>query len=481
MNTTARNSPPISEGRAAALQRDYIAGRKNVVDVCKGMLEAIALDAKGLNAFCHLDPETTLAMARASEARYRNGGQLGPLDGIPVTIKDTINVAGWPTRRGSLAMPETPVKNDAISVRRLRDAGAVFLGKTTTPEHAWKGTTESPLSGITRNPFDPSLTPGGSSGGGAAATADGAGIIALGSDAAGSVRIPAAFTGVVGYKPSFGLIPLDPYPDALLQLAHLGVMTPTVGDAVISVATMMGPCAADWTSLGSGGHGLTATGATTGTGAVRFGVVSDASLKTLSPAVGHAWQTFVAQLRNNDVDFAVIDIDLGKGAEIASVLYRAAVAQAMGVLDRDALGVTDPELIEFIDPVYSWPASKILDALTAREAFTGRMLRLLGGETDVLLSPTMPGLPPRADPGERPTSDRDWMGWNPFTPAANIAHLPAFSVPWGVFSSETAEWPIGIQILAAPGRDAMAACAAGMIEGWAMNENNIPDENPGNP
>ncbi len=475
MSKAARDCAQMSDGQVAALHRDYVAGRQNVVDICQGMLEAIALDSNGLNAFCHLDQDATLAMAGASAARYRDGVPLGPMDGIPVTIKDTIHVADWPTRRGSLATPETSAENDAISVRRLRDAGAVFLGKTTTPEHAWKGTTESPLSGITRNPLDPSRSPGGSSGGGAAATADGMGIIALGSDAAGSVRIPAAFTGLVGYKPSFGMIPLDPYPDAFLQLAHLGVMVPTVADAVVSVATMMGSYEADWTSLRTGGRELTEADARP----IRFGVVSGAFMGNLTPEVEHLWQGFVAQLQSKEVDLSIIDVDLATGSEIGAVLYRAAVAQAMSGLKNDALTVTDPELLAFIEPVSGWPSSRILDALMARETFTGNILRLLNGKVDVLISPTMAILPPPAVPDERTVPDRAWLDWNPFTPVANIAHLPAFSVPWGALPPGTAVWPIGIQVLAAPGRDAIAARAARMIEGWAQIDNRIQAGNTG--
>ena len=150
-----------------------------------------------MNAFCHLDPEESLRQARASEDRYDAGEPLGPLDGVPVAIKDVFETRGWPTRKGSLLTSFEPSTGDAPAVARLRETGAVFIGKTTTPDHGWKGLTDSPLTGITRNPWHLDTTPGGSSGGSAAALAAGMAPLALGTDGGGSIRIPGAFTGTV--------------------------------------------------------------------------------------------------------------------------------------------------------------------------------------------------------------------------------------------------------------------------------------------
>src|SRR6266851_10303293 len=186
-----------------------------------------ALEPK-LNAFCILDHEGAAAAARQSEQRWQRGEATGRLDGVPVTIKDLMLMRGFPTLRGSrLVEPHQDWSEDAPAVVRLREAGAVILGKTTTPEFGWKALGDSPLTGITRNPWDLSRTPGGSSAGAAAACAAGIGPLHLGSDGAGSIRIPCAFTGLFGIKPSFGRVPAYPLSPMGL-LAHLGPKTRTI-------------------------------------------------------------------------------------------------------------------------------------------------------------------------------------------------------------------------------------------------------------
>src|SRR5271169_480542 len=144
MQQRGTKSMPI-EGEASQFHARYKRGEKSPVTVVRAHLDAIASLDQGVNAFVLIDDEVAMSMARASEVRYRRNAPLGPLDGIPITIKDTLNVAGWPTRRGSRTTSETAALADAVSIARLRTSGAVFLGKTTTPEFAWKGLTESPL------------------------------------------------------------------------------------------------------------------------------------------------------------------------------------------------------------------------------------------------------------------------------------------------------------------------------------------------
>jgi aspartyl-tRNA(Asn)/glutamyl-tRNA(Gln) amidotransferase subunit A len=155
-----------TDGEALRLHERYKRGEVSPVEIARAQLDVIPGLNRSVNAFVLVDDAVTMEMARASEARYRRGEPIGPMDGIPVTIKDTLNVAGWPTRRGSRTTSEASVPTDAVSIARLRTSGAVFLGKTTTPEFAWKGLTESPLYGVTTNPLDPDRHAGGSSGGG---------------------------------------------------------------------------------------------------------------------------------------------------------------------------------------------------------------------------------------------------------------------------------------------------------------------------
>src|SRR5207248_11002642 len=194
-----------------------------------------------LNAFCIIDRDGALAAARASEQRWREGAPLSPLDGVPVTSKDLVLMRGFPTLRGSkLIDPAQDWSEDAPAVARLREAGAVILGKTTTPEFGWKAIGDSPLTGMTRHPWNLQHTPGGSSAGAAAACAAGIAPLHVGSDGAGSIRIPAAFTGIFGIKASFGRVPAHP-PSPMGLLSNVGPMTRSVKDAAAMLRILARP------------------------------------------------------------------------------------------------------------------------------------------------------------------------------------------------------------------------------------------------
>ncbi|MFM7524410.1 MAG: amidase family protein, partial [Betaproteobacteria bacterium] len=233
-----------------ALYRD---GSLSPVDVAKAVIARIEQVNPSLNAFCLVDAERALDSARLSEQRWQahrsQGADVGALEGVPVSIKDLILTRSWPTLRGSRTIDPFQVwEIDAPVTARLREAGAVLLGKTTTPEFGCKAETNSPLYGISRNPWDVSRTTGGSSGGAAAAVAAGCGPLAVGTDGAGSVRIPAAFCGNVGLKPSFGRVPAYPL-SPFGTVAHLGPHTMSVKDAALMLNVMKQPDARDWFSL----------------------------------------------------------------------------------------------------------------------------------------------------------------------------------------------------------------------------------------
>src|SRR5438045_3068942 len=171
------------------------------VEVIEHTLRRLETYESAINAFVLYDPETGLAMARASEARWQKGESQGLLDGVPVALKDTLLTRGWPRLLGSRTIDTNQAWNeDAPVPGRMRAAGAVFFGKTTTPEFGWKAVTDSPLSGITRNPWNLQRSPGGSSGGSAVSLLTGVCPLAVGTDAGGSIRIPAAFCGRLGLK-----------------------------------------------------------------------------------------------------------------------------------------------------------------------------------------------------------------------------------------------------------------------------------------
>ena len=206
------------------------------VDVLQAVTERVARLNPGLNAFAVMNPGA-LQAAGESTSRWRSGRPIGMLDGVPCTVKDLVDLGGFPTRRGSRTTSAEPVPDDAPMVAGLRAAGAVILGKTTTTEFGWKSPGDNPLHGITRNPWNPAYTPGGSSSGAGAAGAAGFGPLHIGTDAGGSVRIPAAWCGLVGLKPTYGRIPQWPA-SAFASVSCAGPMTRTVRDAALMFSAM---------------------------------------------------------------------------------------------------------------------------------------------------------------------------------------------------------------------------------------------------
>jgi len=239
----------LADCTATELLRLFRTGQASPVEATQAVLARIAAVDRVLNAFCVVDADSALASARASEARWRNHAPQDLLDGVPVSIKDLILTQGWPTLRGSRTIdPKQAWDVDAPATARLREAGAVLIGKTNTPEFGIKGTTDNLLTGITRNPWNPKLTPGGSSGGAAAAVASGMGPLALGTDGAGSIRIPSTFCGIPGIKPSFGRVPAFPL-SPFGTVAHLGPHARSVEDLALMLTVISRPDARDWTSL----------------------------------------------------------------------------------------------------------------------------------------------------------------------------------------------------------------------------------------
>ena len=189
-------------------------------------------------------------MPRASRRlRWQREDPAGLVDGVPTSVKDLILAKGWPTRRGSRTIdPKQAWEEDGPPVARMREQGAVLLGKTCTPEFGWKGVTDSPLTGVTLNPWDTRMTPGGSSGGAAVAAALGMGPLHIATDGGGSIRIPAAFSGVFGFKPTWGVVPVHPHSPAW-TLWHQGPITRTVADAALMLTAIAKPDARDWYSV----------------------------------------------------------------------------------------------------------------------------------------------------------------------------------------------------------------------------------------
>jgi aspartyl-tRNA(Asn)/glutamyl-tRNA(Gln) amidotransferase subunit A len=412
-----------------------------VTEACLGRIEA--LDSE-INAFCLIDPHVTQKQAEESEARWLAGDPLSPLDGVPVAIKDLLLTRGWPTRRGSLTVdPNGPWDVDAPSVARLREAGAVLIGKTTTPEFGWKGSTDSPLTGVTRNPWNRAKTPGGSSGGSAAALAARFCPLALGTDGGGSVRIPASFSGVFGLKPSFGRVPAYPL-SPFGTVAHVGPMSRTVLDSAMLLNVIARPDARDWHSLP---YEPTDYAAELESG-VRGKRIA------FSPRLGHVKkivpevETLVAvaakRFEQLGAHVEAVDPPGGDPGEIFRTLWWAGAAFLLGDLPEAKKAQLDPGLRQMAEEGIAISKKDYLSANLARGAY-GSAMRQFMEKYDFLLTPQLATTAFDVDRVSPLDDDGNaWMAWTPFTTPFNLTQQPAASVPCG-FSSDGL--PVGLQIV----------------------------------
>ncbi len=440
----------LTELTAVRLVDGYRKGEFSPVDVTRAALRRAEDVQPSVNAFVRLEVDEALAQARESAERWRRGEPVGLVDGVPVTVKDILLMRGGPTLKGSRTVrPEGRWDEDAPSVARLREHGAVFLGRTTTPEFGWKGVTDSPQSGVTRNPYDVSRTSGGSSGGAAAAVALGAGPLALGTDGGGSVRIPAAFCGIFALKPTYGRVPLFPA-SAFGTLAHVGPMTRNAADAALALDVISGPDARDWSGLApTGGRFVDALD-----GGVRgLRVAYSPSLGgqvPVRPGVASAVRHGVQGLASLGAYVEETDPDFTDPVEAFHTLWfsgAARVTQHLGPHQRELL---DPGLREICGLGARCSALDYLAAVDVRMELGRRMGRF--HETyDLLVTPTLPLTAFEAGAEvPRGSGHRRWTGWTPFTYPFNMTQQPAASVPVGV---DEAGLPVGLQIVAARHRD----------------------------
>jgi aspartyl-tRNA(Asn)/glutamyl-tRNA(Gln) amidotransferase subunit A len=444
------NVSDVSQLGASELVRLYRRRELSPVAVMRDALDRIANFEPIINAFVLVDADGALAAARASEARWTKGEPKGLLDGVPVTIKDIIDVKGLPTRKGSLTTAATPASHDAPAVARLLEQGAIILGKTTLPEFGWIGACHSPLTGITCNPWNRERTTGGSSGGAAAAALLNLGVLHLGTDGAGSIRIPAAFTGVFGIKPSYGRVPAYPA-SAFTVLAHQGSLTRTVSDAALMLSVIGQPDPRDTTAwntptpdfrigLGDGVRNLRIAWSP------RLGYVKGLDVD-VEVAAGKAARVFA------DLGAIVEEIDPGfaEPIEIIRTIWNAVsatIVDAVPPAERDQM---DTGLRRIADQGRGCSLSEYLAAHTRRTEFAQTMLRF-HERYDLLLTPQMPV--PAIEAGRVTPADgrfgEDWINWSPYTYPFNLTQQPAASVPCG-FASDGL--PVALQIVGPARRD----------------------------
>ncbi|MFE3636309.1 amidase [Streptomyces cellostaticus] len=455
----------LTDLTAVQLLDGYRKGEFGPVEATGQALERARRIQPEVNAFVRLLEEEALARARESQERWRRGEPAGLLDGVPVTVKDILLLRGHPTLRGSKAVSERGRwDEDAPSVARLREHGAVFLGKTTTPEFGWKGVTDSPLSGVTRNPHDPSRTAGGSSGGSAAAVALGAGPLSLGTDGGGSIRIPAAFCGIFGLKPTYGRVPLYPA-SAFGTLAHVGPMTRDAADAALLLDVIGGPDPRDWSALPA--PALSFRAALDG-GVRGLRVAYSPTLGgqvAVQPAVAAAVRRAVAGLAGLGAFVEEADPDFSDPVEAFHTLWFAGAARVTGHLPPHLRESLDPGLRDICVPGARASAQDYLAAVDVRMDL-GRRMGLFHERYDLLLTPAMPLTAFEAGREVPPGSGlRRWTGWTPFTYPFNLTQQPAATVPVGTDGDGL---PVGLQIVAARHRDDLVLRAAHALYGAGL-------------
>jgi aspartyl-tRNA(Asn)/glutamyl-tRNA(Gln) amidotransferase subunit A len=452
-------TPEVHELSAAELSAAYRRHDLSPVDAVETALARIeALDAQ-INAFCLVDTEASLSAARDSEARWMAGEPLSPLDGVPVAIKDLLLTRGWPTRRGSLTVdPSGAWTDDAPSVARLREAGAVLVGKTTTPEFGWKGTTDSPLTGVTRNPWNHAKTPGGSSGGSAAALAARFVPLAIGTDGGGSIRIPASFSGVYGLKPSFGRVPAWPL-SPFATLAHVGPMSRTVRDSALLLEVVSQPDARDWYALPQQDGDYAAN---LGSGIAGRRIAFSRRIghvECISPEIEGLVAAAAARFARLGAHVDEVDPPLGDQSSAFKTLWWAAAGFLLGDLPPEKKLLLDPGLREMADSGSAISLKDYLAAVAARGACASTMRQFMRNY-DFLLTPAVATA--AFDTGLLAPFDKAgnaWMNWTPFSFPFNLTQQPAASVPCG-FTSDGL--PVGLQIVGRMFDDAgvLAASAA---------------------
>jgi len=415
------------------------------VEIIAAFVRRIEAINPQVNAFCTLTLETAVEEAKKAEQAVMKGAPLGALHGVPFSVKDLIQTKGVRTMQGSKVFEHFVPDEESPLVGRLKAAGAILMGKTTTPEFGFKGVTDSPLTGITRNPWNLEMTPGGSSGGAAASVAAGMTPLAVGTDGGGSIRMPAAFTGIYGLKPTFGRVPVYPA-SALDSLSHAGPMTRTVGDAALMLSVMAGPHEADFLSL----EGAPADYV----GRLHEGVKG---LRIAwSPSLGFvpAVEDEVAQITARAVRAfeslgafveEVADPGLGDPVSIHVPLWLAGLAGRVGAYLADWEGQMDPLLVSWAKIGMELPAVDFVRAQMLRSGLRDRLRRFFE-RYDLLLTPTLPLTAFRAGVSAQEAlegSPIDYRNWSPFSAIFNLTHVPAASVPAGF---TRAGLPVGLQI-----------------------------------
>jgi aspartyl-tRNA(Asn)/glutamyl-tRNA(Gln) amidotransferase subunit A len=443
---------------AEALIALYARRQLSPVEALKAVLERVARFNPWVNAFAAMNPRA-LAQAGESEARWMAGRPMGPLDGVPATVKDLLNLAGFPTRRGSRTTDPTPATEDAPAVLGLKQAGAVILGKTTTTEFGWKSPGDCPLHGITRNPWNRERTVGGSSSGAGAAGAACFGPLHIGTDAGGSIRIPAAFCGLVGLKPSFGRIPQWPL-GAFANVACAGPMTRTVRDAALMFGALARHDLRDPFCLPDDDRDWLED-IEDGVGGLRVGLVTRLGFAPpLDDEGAQALAGAAAMLAEQGAIVEEADPMLPDTRAIFGRVWGVALSRLVQTMPAEKRPLLDAGLEEVAAREGGMSAVDFLGAEALRIEAAHAMARF-HQKYDILLTACTPTAAFAADAPTVKPVDALWQQWAPWTFAFNLTRQPAISVPIGL---DQHGMPRAVQVVAALYRDDLALRAARALE-----------------
>jgi aspartyl-tRNA(Asn)/glutamyl-tRNA(Gln) amidotransferase subunit A len=434
---------------ATALLEHYRKKTLSPLEVTRAVLARIAALQPSLNAFLLVDEAAALAAARASEARWMQGAPQGLLDGVPATVKDVMIARGWPTLRGSKSVRrDQPWDEDSPMVARLREQGAVLLGKTTTPEFGWKAIGDSPLTGITRNPWNTGRTPGGSSAGATVAAATGMGPLHLGSDGGGSIRIPASFTGVFGIKPTYGLVASSP-PSPFAVVSHTGPMTRTVADAALMLSVIAAWDARDPYALPPAKRDFR-SGLEGGVKGLRFAYSPALGYAKVDPEIARLVEAAVRALEALGAHVELADPGFASPRDAFWTLWSASCAKVAAGMTAEQRAALDPGLQVAAGRGARLSAVDLISAEGERALLMQKTNAFLA-RYDVLLTPTVavPALPVGQDLND-PKSEEIWIDWTPFSYPFNMSRQPAANIPCGFTA---AGLPVGLQAVAALDRD----------------------------
>ena len=448
---TSSLSSDLTRLDAHELSALYKAKKLSPVEVTTAVLTRIEKLQPQFNAYRYVDNVGALANAKASELRWAQGKPLSALDGVPAAIKDLLNVRGWPTRKGSLATSANCVADDSPVAARLREGGAVLLGKTQTAEFGWRGLTETKLGGITRNAWNSDYASSGSSGGAAVSAALGLGPLQIGTDGGGSIRAPAAVNGVFGFKPSYGRV--AGFPSALNgNLFHIGPLTRSVRDAALLFNVIAAPDVRDWTSLPRDGRDwalelenpkLNLHGVRIAFSPTLYGtqVHSD-----IAKSVAKAVRVFTEQ----GAIVEEISLDVADPSPILSVYAAERAARLIRDIGEKGLELVDPEIRTSVQRAQAYSISDLVDAQEKRAALAV-YFRKFHQSYDLLITPVQSQPVPKV--GTSPQV--------PFLGAFNLTQQPAASIPVGFDSNGL---PIGLQIVGSYLADALVLRAARAFE-----------------